>query len=175
MTHELKTYPNYFDAVVRGEKTFEVRRDDRGFQKGDILRLVRHDGVLYRRSEEYGYEYFAEITYVLTGGQFGIEPGYVVMGLKSLEKGGKGWPRPEAGQCGSSARVAAASPSLPALPTMREGGGRFASKSCKARHQERETGQYRQYQQLRKMAAQGLCFPDLSNEGEYGVGDFPRE
>jgi|CXWL01.1.fsa_nt_gi hypothetical protein len=44
MTHELKTLPQYWDAVQRGEKTFEVRRDDRGFQKGDVLELVRHDG-----------------------------------------------------------------------------------------------------------------------------------
>lgn len=44
MTHELKTLPQYWDAVQRGEKTFEVRRDDRGFQKGDVLELVRHYG-----------------------------------------------------------------------------------------------------------------------------------
>ena len=28
MTHELKTIPQYWDAVKRGEKTFEVRRDE---------------------------------------------------------------------------------------------------------------------------------------------------
>jgi hypothetical protein len=27
-THTLKTYPVYWDAVDRGEKTFEIRRED---------------------------------------------------------------------------------------------------------------------------------------------------
>ena len=40
MTHELKTLPKYFDAIVVGEKTFEVRRDDRGFQKGPLGRKI---------------------------------------------------------------------------------------------------------------------------------------
>lgn len=93
MTHELKTLPAYWDAVQRGEKTFEVRRDDRGFQKGDELQLVRHNGRHIippdtpMLSEKYCVEHYTlrrEITYILTGGQFGIEPGYVVMGLKEL-------------------------------------------------------------------------------------------
>lgn len=87
MIHELKCWPNYFDAVESGEKTFEVRRDDRGFQKGDVLRLFRYDpthgyytapggGKFSRRVVE------REVTWILTGGQFGIEPGYVVLGLR---------------------------------------------------------------------------------------------
>ena len=39
--HKLKCWPVYFDAIERGEKNFEVRRDDRGFQKGDIIELQR--------------------------------------------------------------------------------------------------------------------------------------
>jgi hypothetical protein len=85
--HELKTLAPYWDALQRGEKNFEVRRDDRGFQKGDVLLLHRmrpgrpadydchpHDGskkTLRRK-----------ITYILTGGQLGVEPGYVVLGLR---------------------------------------------------------------------------------------------
>jgi hypothetical protein len=81
MTHELKTLPAYWDAVKRGEKTFEVRRDDRGFQKGDVLELVRTE---LQWSDIARSTLRCEITYILTGGQFGIEPGYVVMGLKEL-------------------------------------------------------------------------------------------
>lgn len=89
LVHELKTWPQYWDAVKRGEKTFEVRRDDRGFQKGDILELQRCKKSLIGGYEvEYrGMTSTPEhvirkrITYILTGGQFGIEPGYVVMGL----------------------------------------------------------------------------------------------
>lgn len=76
--HRLKTWAPYFGAVADGSKPFEVRRDDRGFQRGDRLRLVetsRQDGAATGREAEY------EITYVLGGGQFGIEPGYAVLGL----------------------------------------------------------------------------------------------
>lgn len=37
--HELKTWPQYFERLLSGEKTFEVRKDDRGFQAGDLLVL----------------------------------------------------------------------------------------------------------------------------------------
>lgn len=88
-THILKTLPNYWDAVKSGDKTFEVRKDDRGFQKGDILilrRLVRV-GNYYEehRDNDEGKPTYHELTrrisYILTGGQFGIEPGCVVLGL----------------------------------------------------------------------------------------------
>lgn len=92
MTHELKTPPVYWDAVQRGEKNFDVRRDDRGFQKGDILELVRHNGRHVEIPDAYrdrlahkaDYTLIREIAYILTGGQFGIEPGYVVMALKEV-------------------------------------------------------------------------------------------
>ena len=37
--HELKAWPDCFQAVVNGQKKFEVRRDDRGFEEGDIVHL----------------------------------------------------------------------------------------------------------------------------------------
>lgn len=92
MIHKLKTWPQYWDAVKSGDKTFEVRRDDRGFQKGDILELLRSDGVKttppggLKLGEALSVEILRStirkrITYILTGGQLGIEPGYVVLGL----------------------------------------------------------------------------------------------
>lgn len=91
VVHELNTWPVYFDAVKRGEKAFEVRRDDRGFQKGDIVRLLR---TSERSLHQVEYDYHGkpchvmerQITWILTGGQFGIEPGYVVLGLSNSEK-----------------------------------------------------------------------------------------
>ncbi len=41
--HELKTWPAMFEAVWRGDKTFEVRLDDRGYQKGDTVTLREWD------------------------------------------------------------------------------------------------------------------------------------
>lgn len=42
-THKLKTWPSYFQRVWTGEKTFEVRLDDRGYQKGDGVVLREWD------------------------------------------------------------------------------------------------------------------------------------
>lgn len=86
MIHTLKTLPSYWDAVERGEKNFEVRKDDRGFQKGDTLRLVKlRRGLAAEWTENLDVKPLERrIAYILTGGQFGIEPGYVVMGLERL-------------------------------------------------------------------------------------------
>lgn len=87
--HTLKTWPAYFAAIERGDKLFEVRRDDRGFQKGDVLNLVEYDPqpdptMPTRARGATGNAMQVEVTYVLTGGQFGIEPGHVVMGIRHL-------------------------------------------------------------------------------------------
>jgi len=37
--HELKTWPEYFAEVIAGTKTFEIRKNDRGFKVGDMLAL----------------------------------------------------------------------------------------------------------------------------------------
>ena len=84
--HVLKTLPEYWDAVERGEKTFEVRRDDRGFQRGDTVvlrRLTRTKlGVDVDTTSRGQYRDLRfTIGWILTGGQFGIEPGYVVLAL----------------------------------------------------------------------------------------------
>ena len=87
--HILKTWADYWDAISSGEKNFEVRRDDRGFQKGDMLVLRRmvkdYKGSWVEdrtHSDNRPKDTHRKITFILTGGQLGIEPGYVVMGLK---------------------------------------------------------------------------------------------
>jgi hypothetical protein len=85
--HTLKTWPIYFDAVYDGDKTFEVRLNDRGYQVGDVLLLQRWDPELadYTRDGSGEPATIAQIvTYVLPGGQFGIEDGYVVMGIRDV-------------------------------------------------------------------------------------------
>lgn len=87
-THRLKTLPQFWTAIERGDKTFEVRKDDRAYQAGDTLALVYHDP---KRSPD-EYEGFARrapimrrVTFVLPGGQFGVEPGYVAMSLAEVD------------------------------------------------------------------------------------------
>jgi hypothetical protein len=43
MRHELKTEVRFFEAVQSGAKTFEIRRNDRGFSVGDELLLREWD------------------------------------------------------------------------------------------------------------------------------------
>ena len=80
--HRLKTLPPYFDAVARGEKNFEVRRDDRGFQKGDVVILAWYNIGLNNYLRPNVDTIRRRISYILTGGQFGIAPGYVVLALE---------------------------------------------------------------------------------------------
>lgn len=84
--HTLKTLERYWDAVADGRKTFEVRKNDRAFQTGDILVLEKwdNDGRYYHTEPGDAFEPMKlrkRITYLLQGGQFGIEPGYCVLGL----------------------------------------------------------------------------------------------
>lgn len=43
MKHELKIWPQYYCRVADGSKTFEVRKNDRGFQPGDDVVLREYD------------------------------------------------------------------------------------------------------------------------------------
>lgn len=62
--HDLKSWPEYFAAIADGTKTFEVRKDDRGFTVGDHIRLREWDPV----SEDYtGREVERRITYAFRG------------------------------------------------------------------------------------------------------------
>jgi hypothetical protein len=81
--HKLKCWTPYYLAIVAGEKKFDVRRDDRGFQKGDLVLLQQYEIGSGYVCGEGGHPYSIEkkIQYILTGGQFGIEPGYVVLGF----------------------------------------------------------------------------------------------
>lgn len=42
--HILKILPEYYDAVVQGEKTFEIRKNDRDYRIGDWVKMLEYDG-----------------------------------------------------------------------------------------------------------------------------------
>lgn len=76
--HALKTWPPFYEAVERGWKPFEIRKGDRLFNVGDTLRLEEWNP----RTKEYTGRYCDRIvTYTLTGPLFGLEAGWVVLGL----------------------------------------------------------------------------------------------
>lgn len=72
--HELKILPEYFEAVVSGNKRFEIRKNDRNYKKGDILRLNE-----YQEGQYTGDVHVSEITYITDYAQ---QDGYVVLGIK---------------------------------------------------------------------------------------------
>jgi hypothetical protein len=55
MKHELKIWPEHYERVKSGSKTFEIRKNDRVFQKGDQVELLRWNPVLERYSEPTEY------------------------------------------------------------------------------------------------------------------------
>ena len=72
--HTLKTEPEYWEAQRRGDKTFEIRKNDRDFKVGDILILVYHDGESYPDKV-----LFRDVSYITDYAQ---KKGYVVMATK---------------------------------------------------------------------------------------------
>lgn len=77
MEHELKIYPRYLEDIASGKKTFEVRKNDRNFQVGDILTLKEWDNINYS-----GKEIGARVIYLLNDKFIGVMPGYVVLGIE---------------------------------------------------------------------------------------------
>lgn len=78
--HELKVFKKYVHPLIMGDKTFEIRKNDRGFQKGDIL----HMKEIENGSKEYtGFEMFLKVIYIHQG--LGLEDGYVCMSVKRID------------------------------------------------------------------------------------------
>lgn len=84
MIHELKTWNEYFQLIVSGDKPFELRKNDRNFLAGDELLLREFDD----NTKEYtGRTLHRRITYVLKGiaaENFGLKEGYCIMALEKV-------------------------------------------------------------------------------------------
>lgn len=87
-THELKCWPEFFQAILEGRKTHDLRRaDDRTFRVHDLIQLREFDP----RTERYsGRNQMAEITYITSAdvpcalsGQ-ALDPAYCILSIKKL-------------------------------------------------------------------------------------------
>ena len=99
--HELKSWPKFFQAIFNGDKTFEVRVNDRNFREQDSILLREYNPETGMYS---GRELFLKITYLMhltdwlrsqnIGWQFSVPDNgsfdIVVMSFK-IEK----WRRPD--------------------------------------------------------------------------------
>lgn len=80
--HEIKIWKQYADDILSGKKVFEIRKNDRDYQVGDILqfKVTDQDGVPKDDHDLNRTPY--EITYIHSG--LGLQEGYVVMSIKRL-------------------------------------------------------------------------------------------
>lgn len=78
MQHELKTWPEFFQPILDGVKTFEIRKNDRNFKVGDLLRLREwnFESLKYTHRELY-----VRVLYIT---DFSQPEGQVVMSIKKM-------------------------------------------------------------------------------------------
>lgn len=88
MVHALKLHKKYYEDSVKNLKTFEIRKNDRDFRVGDILKLVEYDPNMADKRMGLigvtGREHFKEITYILDDSNY-LREGYVCLGVRPIE------------------------------------------------------------------------------------------
>ena len=99
--HELKTWPEEFQAVLSGQKRHEVRRNDRNFQPGDEVVLKEWDKSLLRpiaeavqdnqRTGYTGMQKTFFIGHITAGPSWGLPAGLVVFTLLEATVIMDGW------------------------------------------------------------------------------------
>jgi hypothetical protein len=88
--HELKTWPRSFQAILDGDKTFEVRFDDRGFQRGDRVLLREWDPDVQCSCRETGTKHSAADCSRYTGREIYAEIGFLTSSVPR-RSGGPGF------------------------------------------------------------------------------------
>lgn len=88
MTHEIKIQKEFANAVFLGEKTFEVRNNDRGYQKRDLIKFKVMDKAWDDPTHPLNDMTF-QITYVL-GSFVGLAPDYVAFAIRDVTEDRKG-------------------------------------------------------------------------------------
>ena len=83
MTHNIKLNHHYADAVLSGDKNFEIRYNDRGYQKGDKVVFSVVDDAKIVMPHPLNREIY-RITYLIHG--YGLEKDWCVFGIKPMKK-----------------------------------------------------------------------------------------
>jgi hypothetical protein len=90
--HDLKVWPEFFEALADGRKTYEVRKDDRDFQVGDGLLLREWEPLnngFHKMGSYTGRAVVAEVVHLMRGplafglalGDLLVPSGVVVLGI----------------------------------------------------------------------------------------------
>ena len=78
--HQIRLAKSYFDDVANGIKTFELRKNDRGYKKGDILEMME-----FADGKNTGRTVRVLVTYIIED-YTGIEDGYCIMATTLLNE-----------------------------------------------------------------------------------------
>ncbi|EON71796.1 ParB/RepB/Spo0J family partition protein [Lysinibacillus sphaericus] len=81
MTHELDSYPEQFEAIVQGLKTFMCGFDNQSFRVGDKLKIneFNPETILYT-----GRFTEMKVIYIQEGGKNDIPENYIIMSIKKI-------------------------------------------------------------------------------------------
>ena len=81
--HTLKIQPRFYSAVMKGDKTFELRKNDRDFLTFDLIHFVDVNGEDFINEPNNVYQ----ITYVLKDvEEYGLDKTYCILGIKKLKE-----------------------------------------------------------------------------------------
>ena len=85
--HELKIKHEYLVEVVMGRKTFELRKNDRDYQVGDLIRFDIKESIFDSPRDIYiDKDTLYKITYVLKDvPQYGLDKDYCILAIKKVE------------------------------------------------------------------------------------------
>lgn len=85
MTHELKIKSEYLYPILKGDKRFEVRKNDRNFQVGDLIHLREFYPATSEQEAHYGKSQGTyKITYLLNNEEY-CKGDYVIFGFESVD------------------------------------------------------------------------------------------
>lgn len=75
VTHELKIRTEYFSRIITGQKTFEIRKNDRNYQVNDLLYLKEYQ-------DNIGYSNITCVVKIVYIETYAQQEGYVVLGIE---------------------------------------------------------------------------------------------
>lgn len=81
--HELKIVASDYEDVISGKKSFELRKNDRGYKQGDSLKMLE-----FKDGKNTGRTIDADIIYMLED-YTGLTEGYCILGIRVTDYTGK--------------------------------------------------------------------------------------
>jgi ParB family chromosome partitioning protein len=80
-THRIKIKEEYYKEIINGSKTFELRKNDRDYKRGDLVEfsVILKDGKILESKVIY------MITYVLKGTpEYGLADDFCIFSIREL-------------------------------------------------------------------------------------------